>query len=245
MGSRRTSRDSKKTSSTGQKCRRYGGRRSKVGKDPQFYKDFAKGSAEDIVKGSDYIVNKMDADDIKSVGKKAAEVVGNAAEYMYENPVETMKMFTPIGDIEDGLDPNKSLSERFTSMGTALLDAATTLMSGGATKGAKVAAKIVQTKKVDAVKDAKKAAELSSGLDTADDLKKFGKVEQGPVVHSTKGAPDVQKSSETIEDRPIPSKENIEQRKAAWKEHQVESEKLVQRVGEPLTAEIRKPSGHK
>ena len=50
----------------------------------------------------------MDADDIKSVGKKAAEVVGNAAKYVYENPVETMKMFTPIGDIEDGLDPNKS-----------------------------------------------------------------------------------------------------------------------------------------
>ena len=207
---------------------------ARLASDPQFYKDFAKGSAEDIVKGSDYIVNKMDADDIKSVGKKAAEVVGNAAEYMYENPVETMKMFTPIGDIEDGLDPNKSLSERFTSMGTALLDAATTLMSGGATKGAKVAAKIVQTKKVDAAKDAQKAADLGSGLDTADDLKKFGKVEQGPVVHSTKGASEVKKIPEVIEDRPKLTKENAEQRKEAWKQHKLESEKLVQKVGEAL-----------
>ena len=207
---------------------------ARLASDPQFYKDFAKGSAEDIVKGSDYIVNKMDADDIKSVGKKAAEVVGNAAEYMYENPVETMKMFTPIGDIEDGLDPNKSLSERFTSMGTALLDAATTLMSGGATKGAKVAAKIVQTKKVDAVKDAKKAAGLGSGLDTADDMKKFGKVEHGPVVHSTKGASEVKKIPEVIEDRPKLTKENAEQRKEAWKQHKLESENLVQKVGEAL-----------
>ena len=207
---------------------------ARLASDPQFYKDFAKGSAEDIVKGSDYIVNKMDADDIKSVGKKAAEVVGNAAEYMYENPVETMKMFTPIGDIEDGLDPNKSLSERFTSMGTALLDAATTLMSGGATKGAKVAAKIVQTKKVDAAKDAQKAADLGSGLDTADDVKKFGKVEQGPVVHSTKGASEVKKIPEVIEDRPKLTKENAEQRKEAWNQHKIESEKLVQKVGEAL-----------
>ena len=34
--------------------------------DPQFYKDFAKGTAEDIVNGSDYIMNKMDTDDIKA-----------------------------------------------------------------------------------------------------------------------------------------------------------------------------------
>ena len=216
---------------------------ARLASDPQFYKDFAKGSAEDIVKGSDYIVNKMDADDIKSVGKKAAEVVGNAAEYMYENPVETMKMFTPIGDIEDGLDPNKSLSERFTSMGTALLDAATTLMSGGATKGAKVAAKIVQTKKVDAAKDAKKAADLGSGLDTADDVKKFGKVEQGPIVHSTKGASEVKKIPEVIEDRPKLTKENAEQRKEAWKQHQIESEKLVQKVGEALDSGDSKAIG--
>ena len=207
---------------------------ARLATDPQFYKDFAKGSAEDIVNGSDYIMNKMDTDDIKAVAKKGAEVAGNAAKFIAENPGEVVKMLTPIGDIEDGMDPNKSLGQRLVSMGTAVVDVVGTIASGGATKGAKAVAKLVQTKKVDAVKDAKKAAELSSGLDTADDLKKFGKVEQGPVVHSTKGAPDVQKSSETIEDRPIPSKENIEQRKEAWKEHQVESEKLVQRVGEAL-----------
>ena len=216
---------------------------ARLASDPQFYKDFAKGSAEDIVDASDYIVNKMDADDIKSVGKKAAEVAVNAAEYMYENPVETMKMFTPIGDIEDGLDPNKSLSERCASMGTALLDAATTLMSGGATKGAKVAAKLVQTKKVDAAKDAKKAADLGSSLDTADDVKKFGKVEQGPVVHSTKGASEVKKTPEVIEDRPKLTKKNVEQRKEEWKQHQLESEKLVQKVGEALDSGDSKAIG--
>ena len=207
---------------------------ARLATDPQFYKDFAKGSAEDIVNGSDYIMNKMDTDDIKAVAKKGAEVAGNAAKFIAENPGEVVKMLTPIGDIEDGMDPNKSLGQRLVSMGTAVVDVVGTIASGGATKGAKAVAKLVQTKKVDAVKDAKKVAELSSGLDTADDLKKFGKVEQGPVVHSTKGAPDVKKSSEAIEDRPSPSKENIEQRKAAWKEHQIESEKLVQRVGEAL-----------
>jgi len=207
---------------------------ARLATDPQFYKDFAKGSAEDIVNGSDYIMNKMDTDDIKAVAKKGAEVAGNAAKFIAENPGEVVKMLTPIGDIEDGLDPNKSLGQRLVSMGTAVVDVVGTIATGGATKGAKVAAKLVQTKKVGAVKDAKKAAELSSGLDTADDLKKFGNVEQGPVVHSTKGAPEIKKSSEAIEDRPNPSKENLEQRKEAWKQHQVESEKLVQKVGEAL-----------
>ena len=207
---------------------------ARLASDPQFYKDFAKGSAEDIVNGSDYIMNKMDADDVKAAAKKGAEVAGNAAKFIAENPGEVVKMLTPIGDIEDGLDPNKSLGQRLVSMGTAVVDVVGTIASGGATKGAKVAAKLVQTKKVGAVKDAKKAAELSSGLDTADDLKKFGKVEQGPVVHSTKGAPDIKKSSETIEGRPSLTKENVEKRKEAWKQHQLESEKLVNKVGEAL-----------
>lgn len=207
---------------------------ARLATDPQFYKDFAKGSAEDIVNGSDYIMNKMDTDDIKAVAKKGAEVAGNAAKFIAENPGEVVKMLTPIGDIEDGLDPTKSLGQRLVSMGTAVVDVVGTIASGGATKGAKAVAKLVQTKKAGAVKDAKKAAHLSSGLDTADDLKKFGKVQQGPVVHSTKGAPDVKKSSEAIEDRPSPSREDVEQRKQAWKQHQVESEKLVQKVGEAL-----------
>ena len=216
--------------------------------DGEFVKDAVEGMTDTVVEASDYLVNKMTLDDVKEAAGTVAKAVETLVDHAIEHPVETLVQMTPLGDLQCSIDPNKSLGERLVCMGTAVVDIASMASTGGASKGAKVGVNILQNlekaddvkdaaKVADKVGDAKEGAKLTADVKKASEPKRlpdgdgyaeqFGEVQQGPVVHSTKGAKQLDDAHD-VPRTPEPLTETVvEGRKKAWEDSKARSQHRV------------------
>ena len=216
--------------------------------DTEFLGDFVEGATDTVVKTSDYLVNKMTLDDVKEAAGKVANAVETLVDHAIEHPVDTLVEMTPLGDLKCSIDPNKSLGERLVCMGTAVVDLASMASTGGASKGAKVGVNLLQNlEKADDVKDAARVADkVGDAKDGAkltleakkanhpkplpdDDgyAKQFGEVQQGPVVHSTKGAKQLDDAHEVPRTHEPLTETVVEDRKKAWEDSKARSQHRV------------------